>query len=69
VGDVAYKLVLPQGAKLHDTFHVQLLKKFHGETPTGPRVLPPIHHGHACLEPTEVIKSRLVRSRHELLVR
>jgi hypothetical protein len=51
VGDVAYKLLLPPRAKLHDTFHVGLLKKFHGATPSGPGVLPPVHHGRACLEP------------------
>jgi hypothetical protein len=66
---VAYKLQLPLVAKLHDTFHVGLLKKFHGETPSGPGVLPPIRHGRACLEPVEVIKSRLARGRHELLVK
>jgi hypothetical protein len=66
---VAFKLQLPPGAKLHDTFHVGLLKKFHGETPSGPGVLPPIRHGRTCLETAEVIKSRLARSRRELLIR
>jgi hypothetical protein len=67
--DVAYKLQLPPGAKFHDKFHVGLLKKFHGKTSSGPGVLPPIRHGHACLEPAEVIESRLAHVRHELLVR
>jgi hypothetical protein len=69
VGDVAYKLQLPPGAKLHDTFHVGLLKKFHGATPAGPGVLPPIRHGRACLEPVEVTKSRVACGRRELLAR
>jgi hypothetical protein len=32
-------------------------------------MLPSIRHGRACLEPVEVIKSRLACGRHELLVR
>jgi hypothetical protein len=68
ISEVAYKLQLPPGAKLHDTFHVGLLKKFHGETPSGPEVLPPIRHGCACLESAEVIKSRLAHDHQELLV-
>jgi hypothetical protein len=51
VGDVSYKLDLPAGTKLHDVFLVGLLKPFQGEPPLSPGVLPPIHHGCACLEP------------------
>jgi hypothetical protein len=66
---VAYKLLLLPGSKLHNTFHVGLLKNFHGAMPSGPRALPPFHHGRTCLEPVEVIKSRLAQGRHELLIR
>jgi hypothetical protein len=69
VGDVTYKLQLPQGAHLHDVFHVGLLKKYCGAPPSSLGVLPPIRHGCTCLEPAEVSKCRLASGRHEVLVR
>jgi hypothetical protein len=68
VGEVSYKLRLPPGAKLNDVFHIGLLKKFCGEPPQTMITLPLIRHGRVCLEPSTVVKSRLARGRHELLV-
>jgi hypothetical protein len=68
IGEVAYKLQLPAGAKIHDVFHVGLLKAYRGEAPMGPGSLPPVRHGRVGLEPSKVIKSRMARGRLELLV-
>jgi hypothetical protein len=69
VGDMAYKLKLPVGAKLHNVFHVGLLKKFVGEPPSTPVPLLPTRHDRACLELEEALKARLARGRWEILVK
>jgi hypothetical protein len=68
INEVAYRLELPLGAKLHNVFHVGLLKKFNGGTPRTPGWIQPIRHGRACLEPEAVTKSHLARGQVELLV-
>jgi hypothetical protein len=68
IGDVAYRLQLLAGAKLHDVFHVGLLKPFRGEPPAKTPALPLVHHGWVYVELEAVLRGRVARGRHELLV-
>ena len=68
INDVAYRLELPDRARLHDVFHIGLLKKFVSTPPTSPPALPPIHHGAAVPEPDRVTRARLNRGVCQLLV-
>lgn len=68
IGSVAYRLRLPPGARLHDVFHVGLLKPFRGEPPSTLPPLPPTQHGQVCLEPQSVSRSRLARGVRQVLV-
>ena len=42
MGMVAYRLQLPEGACIHDMFHVGVLKLFRGTPPTSVLALPPL---------------------------
>ena len=68
VGKVAYRLALLVGARLHNVFHVGLLKPFHGTPPDAPPPFPPVQNGRVCPCPTQVLKGRLARGRYEVLV-
>ena len=68
INPVAVRLELPPRAKLHDVFHVGLLKKFVGPVPAAPPALPAIHHGAVDPEPEHVVRSRLARGVQQVLV-
>jgi hypothetical protein len=60
VGAVAYRLQLPEGSRIHDVFHVGVLKPFHGEPPSTTPPLPPLQHG-------RVLTFRSASSRHSFV--
>ena len=68
LGAVAYRLRLPPKARIHDVFHVALLKKFQGDPPAKLVPLPPILHGRVVPTPAQVVRGRLNRGQCELLV-
>jgi hypothetical protein len=68
IGEVSYKLQLSARACIHDVFHVALLKKFEGTTPSQVVPLPDILHGRVIPSPAKVVKALLNRGVWELLV-
>lgn len=58
---VAYKLRLPEGAHIHDVFHVALLKRYFGEPPADLLALPPLEHRHVVPSPEKVRCAHLNR--------
>jgi len=65
---VAYHLPLSEGSRLHNVFHVGLLKPFHGDPPASTLPLPPIHGGRVVLTPARVRQVRLQHGAWEILV-
>jgi hypothetical protein len=69
INDVAVRLELPPRARLHDVFHVGLLKRWVGTPPPAPPPLPVVHNGATVPEPERVVKARLARGVRQVLVR
>jgi len=68
INDVAVRLDLPAGARLHDVFHVGLLKKFQGTPLAAPPPLPAVHHGALVPEPARAVRYRLARGVRQVLI-
>ena len=68
VGSLAYRLELPEGSRLHDVFHVGLLKAYHGDPPAAPPALPPTARGRLLPAPQKVLKAQKRRDVWHVLV-
>ena len=68
IGKVAYRLQLLAGTRIHDVFHVGLLKPFRGESPAGPPALPPTTDGRLLPGPEKVLQAQLCRGIWYMLI-
>ena len=66
--DVAVHLALLKCARIHDVFHVGLLKKFVGTPPAMPLPLLPVHNGATMLEPKRVVRVHFAHGVRQILI-
>ncbi|WOH02793.1 hypothetical protein DCAR_0522183 [Daucus carota subsp. sativus] len=69
IGEVAYKLRLPDHCRIHPVFHVSLLKKYIGQTPVSSGTLPEYDQEDVMiLTPEKVLQRRQVSKGNQTVV-
>jgi hypothetical protein len=68
IDSVAYRLELPPRARIHNVFHVGLLKPYHGPAPSAPPPLPAMFNGRVLPVPQHALRARLSRGVWQVLV-
>jgi hypothetical protein len=68
INEVVVRLALPPRAKLHDVFHVRLLKKFIGDPPERPPPLPPLLHATVTPEPERAVRFHWTPGGRQVLI-
>uniref|UniRef100_A0A8I7BBU6 Reverse transcriptase n=1 Tax=Hordeum vulgare subsp. vulgare TaxID=112509 RepID=A0A8I7BBU6_HORVV len=66
VGTLAYLLELPAGSRLHDIFHVGLLKAYRGDPPAATPTLPPTSDGRLLPASAQVAKVLQAQQRRDV---
>ncbi|GKA53359.1 putative nucleotidyltransferase, ribonuclease H [Tanacetum coccineum] len=67
VGSVAYKLNLPPISKIHNVFHVSLLKKRVGDHSVYSSLPPVYEAGEFKLQPLKILDKRMVKRKNRLI--
>jgi hypothetical protein len=69
INEVIVCLALLPSAKLHDVFHVGLLKKWIDDPLVAPPPLPVVHHGAIVPEPERAVRTHLAHGVQQVLIR